>query len=179
MSKIWLLLNVALAVYIGIISFSNVFAEVESKENHLATPVSQEPLTMEVILETHYIDGNVEKEYTEEKILSMQDFWSAYEEWQVVEQKEGAIRFRKEIDDISPFIKAHGYFGIRDGALTIFEGIPMDNAAIQSFYQIDTEELETHLYEDLKNGIKIETKNDYLQVLETFRSYQNIEAVNS
>lgn len=179
MSKIWLLLHVVLAVYIGLISFTNTFAELDSQEKQKDIPVSQEPLTMEVILETHYIDGNVEKEYKEEKILSMEDFWSAYEEWQVMEQKEGTIRFRKEIDDISPFIKAHGYFGIRDGALTIFEGIPLGNTAIQSFYQIDTEELETHLHEDLKNGIKIESKKDYLQVLETFRPYQNIEAVNS
>src|SRR5690606_7368838 len=97
----------------------------------------------------------------EQKVTSMEDFWSEYKEWQVVEQREGLIRFKQEKDDISPYLKTYGYFGLQDGMLTIFEGIPMDNAAIESFYQIDTGELETHLYDKLNQGIKIETKENY------------------
>ncbi|WP_058307266.1 BofC C-terminal domain-containing protein [Gracilibacillus massiliensis] len=180
MGKFWLLLNGVVVLIIGVIGFQTLLNTEEIEKTEEGAPVvAQDPLTIELTLETHYIDGKVEREHFEETIASMQDFWSEYEEWQVMEQKEGFMRFRKEVDDISPYLKANGYFGIKDGTLTIFEGVPLQEAAVQSFYQIDTEELETHLYEKLKEGIKIDNKQDYTEVLETFRSYQNAEAVSS
>ncbi|MGN8645634.1 BofC C-terminal domain-containing protein [Gracilibacillus sp. HCP3S3_G5_1] len=180
MGKLWLLLNGVVVLIVGFISFQSFFEQEGSEEKEQEVMVmSQDPLTIELTLEKQYIDGNIETDYVKETIASMEDFWSEYQEWQVVEQKEGFIRFRKEVDDISPYLKANGYFGIKNGQLTIFEGVPVQESAVQSFYQIDTEELETHLYEQLKEGIKINTKQDYLEVLETFRSYQDVEAVNS
>ncbi len=182
MSKLWLLLNGIVVLIIGVIGFQSFITTPETNVKHSEENmpvIAQDPLTIELTLETHYIDGKVKSEKVEETIASMQDFWSEYHEWQVMEQKEGFIRFRKEVDDISPYLKANGYFGLKDGKLTIFEGIPVHEAAVQSFYQIDTKELVTHLHEKLKEGIKINTKQDYVEVLETYRSYQNIEAVNS
>ncbi len=182
MGKLWLLLNVVVVLIIGVISFQSFFQQEEVTEEEQQEEImvmSQDPLKIELTLEKQYIDGNIETEYVEETIASMEDFWSEYQEWQVMEQEEGFIRFRKEVDDISPYLKANGYFGIKEGQLTIFEGVPVHEAAVQSFYQIDTEELESHLHEQLKEGIKINSKKDYLEVLETYRSYQDIEAVNS
>ncbi|UOQ47317.1 intercompartmental signaling factor BofC [Gracilibacillus caseinilyticus] len=181
MSKLWLLLNGVIVAIIGVISYQSIQetpkSNAESPKEVMA--VAQDPLTIELTLEKHYIDGKVEREQVEETIASMQDFWAEYQDWQVMEQKEGHIRFRKEVNDISPYLKANGYFGIKNGKLTIFEGVPVQESAVQSFYQIDTDELESHLYERLKEGIKINTKKDYSEVLETFRSYQKAEAVNS
>ncbi|WP_018931461.1 BofC C-terminal domain-containing protein [Gracilibacillus lacisalsi] len=180
MGKLWLLLNGVVVLIIGVISFQSFFEQEETEELQEEVMVmSQDPLTIELTLEKQYIDGHIETENVQETIASMQDFWSEYQEWQVMEQRDGFIRFRKEVDDISPYLKANGYFGIKDGQLTIFEGVPVHEAAVQSFYQIDTEELESHLYEELQEGIKINSKKDYLEVLETFRSYQDVEAVNS
>lgn len=178
MNKIWLIANSILLIGVVVYTIFLPTPETQSPSGEVAT-VSQNYLSMDVILETYYLDGKSETEYVEETITSMEDFWSQYEEWQVVEQREGLIRFKQEKDDISPYLKTYGYFGLQDGMLTIFEGIPMENAAIESFYQIDTGELETHLYERLNQGIKIESKENYLNVIETFKNYEKAEAVSS
>lgn len=177
-NKFWLIANAILLI--GVIFYAVNLPTPESKDTpEEVAAVSHDFLVMDVILETHYLDGKSETDYIEQKVTSMEDFWSEYKEWQVVEQREGLIRFKQEKDDISPYLKTYGYFGLQDGMLTIFEGIPMDNAAIESFYQIDTGELETHLYDKLNQGIKIETKENYLNVIETFKNYEKAEAVSS
>lgn len=180
MNKIWLITNAVLLTGVVIFVLLLPTSNAPSPEDEV-TAASQTYLSMDVILETHYIDGKMETEYVKETITSMEDFWSEYKDWQVVEQKEGLIRFKQEKDDISPYLKTYGYFGLQDGVLTIFEGIPMENenAVIESFYQIDTGELETHLYKRLNQGIKINTKENYRNVIETFRNYEKAEAVSS
>ncbi|GAE92588.1 forespore regulator of the sigma-K checkpoint [Gracilibacillus boraciitolerans JCM 21714] len=175
-----MLLNGVVVLIIGVIGIQSLINSEETKSSEEDVMViAQDLLTIEVTLEKHYIDGKIEKKHVEETITSMQDFWSQYQDWKVMEQKEGYMRFQKQVDDISPYLKANGYFGIKNGKLTIFEGVPLQEEAIQSFYQIETEELEAHLYEQLKEGIKINSKQDYIEVLETFKAYQNVEAVNS
>ena len=101
----------------------------------------------------------------------MEDFWSEYTEWQLIDQDEEQIVFQQNIDDISPLLKANGYFGITDeGILTIFNGKPKTHNVIQSFFQIDMEKLESHQHEELKNGIPISSKDKYVKVLEVFKS---------
>ncbi|SER74212.1 forespore regulator of the sigma-K checkpoint [Gracilibacillus ureilyticus] len=180
MHKIWLLLN-GLVLVTGCIYLLNVNQQpADTKiEAEAADVMSREPLAIEVMLEKHYIDGQTEVEQRTETITSMEDFWSYYEDWNLVEQKQGFMRFRKDMNDISPYVKTYGYFGLKDGVLTIFEGIPVNEAVIHSFFHIDTDELESNLLEDLQNGIKIETKADYERVLETYRSYHHSEAVSS
>lgn len=80
--------------------------------------------------------------------------------------------FRKQVDDISPLLKANGYFGItEDGVLTIFNGRPDQLRIIQSFFQIDIKKLESKKQEELLQGIPIKTKDRYVEVLETFKQY--------
>ncbi|WP_054859181.1 BofC C-terminal domain-containing protein [Gracilibacillus sp. JCM 18860] len=178
MSKLWLSLNVLVLVMIGCYF---IFERNDPMEEMETSPVvAKEPHTIELKLEKKYIDGKTEVEETTTKISSMEDFWSQYQQWTLVEQKQGYIHFKQDVDDISPYLKTYGYFGIDDGGvLTIFEGIPVHEEVIQSFYHIDTNELESHLLEDLEDGIKIKTKEDYQQVIETFRTYQISEPVNS
>lgn len=129
----------------------------------------QGPLELDVILQRLYIDGQMVEEHQFEVVWSLEDFWASYEDWHLVNQKEGQVIFLKEIDDLSPMIKASGYFGLDDkGRLTIFEGKPENNKAIQSFYQIDTRELESKQSENLKNGIKIQDKDQYVSLLQFY-----------
>lgn len=129
-----------------------------------------------VVLERIYLDGEVSQEVVSETIWSMEDFWAKYDEWQLLDMEKDKVIFRKYMDDISPLLKANGYFGITDeGVLTIFNGRPINSNIIQSFFPIDLGKLESKKCEELKEGIPIKTKEQYVEVLKTFRSYSKVE----
>lgn len=136
-----------------------------------------DPLEIKVTLQKQFLDGNLEEETYYETIHAMEDFWASYEDWQVIDQKEGEMTFRKQIDDISPYLKQSGYFGLQNNMLSIFEGEPFHEQVIQSFYQIDTDTLESMQYKQLKNGIKIKSKDTYIQVLEGYRDLAPVKQV--
>lgn len=130
------------------------------------------PLSIEVVLQRHYLDGEVSKELVTETILSMEDFWAAYSSWELVKQEQGKIIFKKEIDDISPLLKANGYFGVsEDGILKVYDGKPSLNNVIQSFYQLNIEELESRKQQELMNGIPVLSKDNYQDVIKSFKNY--------
>lgn len=133
------------------------------------------PLTLKVVLERIYLDGEVSEETLQETVWAMEDFWAEYDNWQVIDLNEEQIVFQQYIDDISPLLKTNGYFGISsDGVLTIYEGKPTEaSKIIQSFFQIDVGKLESHQHEKLKGGIRVVSKDEYVQVLETFKPYSS------
>ncbi|SDK40400.1 BofC C-terminal domain-containing protein [Sediminibacillus albus] len=187
MKRYQLLLICSLAV-VGIITFAGYLSgeeqakTIEDKANPAAkneNPAQREPLELEVTLQKHYIDGKIEESTHKEKIWAMEDFWSYYHDWQVVDQKEGEIVFKKEISDISPYMKENGYFGLAENQLTIFEGLPIHEQVIQSFYQIDTDELESYQVKQLHDGIKIDSKQVYQYVLEAYRDMAPSRSVSS
>ncbi|MDL4841641.1 BofC C-terminal domain-containing protein [Aquibacillus rhizosphaerae] len=139
----------------------------------------QDQLVLEVTLQKQYLDGKIVEETHEEKITAMEDFWSYYHGWQVMNQEQGKIVFKKQIDDISPYLKENGYFGLSNDILTIFEGKPDHEQVIQSFYQIDTSELESYQAKELQDGIKIDSKEVYDYVLEAFREMTPSRSVSS
>ncbi|RBP94001.1 forespore regulator of the sigma-K checkpoint [Cytobacillus firmus] len=144
---------------------TSVYAE--AAEKHI-----EGPLKMDVILEREYLDGEVSQETIEETIWTLEDFWAKYDQWQLVDMDIDYMVFRRKMDDISPLLKANGYFGVtEDGTLTIFNGRPQETNIIQSFFQIDLGRLESTKCEELKKGIPIVTKDRYVEVLETFKSY--------
>lgn len=184
MKKHLLLLVLSLFFVVGGLSLSSYVKandkEVDNKDSSAETVdlVKREPLTLQVTLQKHYMDGKVLEESYKETIGSMQDFWSYYHGWQVVEQKEGEIIFKKHVQDISPYLKENGYFGLSNGILTIFEGQPESEQVIQSFYQIDTSELESYQAKQLQKGIKIDSKEVYEYVLEAYREMTPSKSVN-
>ena len=132
----------------------------------------KEPLHMTVILERVYLDGEISQEVVHETCWSMENFWAKYDQWQMVDMDEYTMVFRRQVDDISPLLKANGFFGItEDGVLTIFNGRPDRSKIIQSFFQIDIKRLESKTQEDLIQGIPIKSKDHYVEVLETFKPY--------
>jgi forespore regulator of the sigma-K checkpoint len=135
-----------------------------------------EPLNMTVILERIYLDGEKSEEVIQETCWSMENFWAKYDQWRLIDIDESTMVFRKQVDDISPLLKANGYFGItEDGVLTIFNGRPDQLRIIQSFFQIDIKKLESKKQEELLNGIPIKTKDRYVEVLETFKPYSKTQ----
>ncbi|MGG3888730.1 BofC C-terminal domain-containing protein [Metabacillus fastidiosus] len=142
-----------------------------------AAAEEKELLTMNVILERVYLDGEVSQEIRQETVRSVESLLNMYKQWKIIDQDEEQIVFQKQVDDISPLLKANGYFGIaNDGTLTIFNGNPNEtDEIIQSFFQLDVKKLETHKRQELKNGIRIESKDQYFNVIETFKSYTQIK----
>ena len=139
----------------------------------------QVPLKVELLLKCMYLDGEESEETVTETIYSMEHFWAKYEDWQFIGIEENQMVFQKHMDDISPLLKANGYFGVtEDGILTIFNGKPYKSHIIQSFFQIDVGKLESRKREELKKGIPIKTKDRYVEVLETFKSYTKEKAAN-
>lgn len=129
--------------------------------------------TIEIHLLREYLDGEKSIEVITETIDSMSDFWLTYHDWQLIEQSDDVIKLHKKIQDISPLLKTNGYFGLSEnGILTIFDGKPADENAIQSFYQIDIDKLESKVIDRLKIGIPIKTKNDFVTVISKLRQYE-------
>ncbi len=149
-----------MAMIVWLLSTSNVFAE-------------PSPVKMNVILERMYLDGEVSEEIREETVVSMKDIWKKYEGWQLVDMDDEQIVFQKTINDISPLLKANGYFGLtKNGTLSIFEGKPNKSSrVIQSFFQIDIKKLESRQHEQLKKGIRIISKSQYKDIIETYRHF--------
>lgn len=134
------------------------------------------PLHVKVILERAYVDGDISHEVIHETIWSMENFWAKYDGWDLIYMGKDKLVFHKNIDDISPLLKTNGYFGITDeGILTIFNGNPRNYNIIHSFFQIDVGKLESRKHEQLKKGIPIKSKNDYVEVLESFKVYSKEE----
>ncbi|MBH9967119.1 forespore regulator of the sigma-K checkpoint [[Bacillus] enclensis] len=128
--------------------------------------------TVTVKLERVYLDGEISEEIVQETIWSMEDFWAAYADWQLIDMTEEEVIFQKQVDDISPLLKTNGYFGISEnGVLSIFNGKPGQAEIIQSFFQIDVEKLESNSHETLIKGIPVKSKQKFEEVLESFKQY--------
>ncbi len=148
----------------------------------LAVPVmtnpfqAMDPKNVRVILERIYLDGEVSEEIVEETILSMEDFWAEYAEWELIDQDEAQVVFQQRVDDISPLLKINGYFGIsEDGILNIYEGKPSDEKVIQSFFQINMKKLKSHQQRQLENGIPVLSRDRYEEVLKMYKKYAKHE----
>lgn len=130
-----------------------------------------QPKTIQVILSRIYLDGEISEEVVEETILSMEDFWAEYGEWELVEQDEEQIVFQQKIEDISPLLKINGYFGISEqGTLNIYEGKPAENKVIQSFFQINTKKLKSYQQQKLEKGIPVLSRDRYEKVLKKYKN---------
>ncbi|WP_088102634.1 intercompartmental signaling factor BofC [Halalkalibacter urbisdiaboli] len=134
------------------------------------------PMTINVILEREYLDGEISEEKVQETIWSMEDFWAYYNDWTLIDQNEERMIFRKQINDISPLLKMNGYFGIsKDGTLNVYEGEPTESQIIQSFFQVDTSKLKSKQHTELVKGIPVKSREHYEEVLHVFSQYKRKE----
>lgn len=126
-----------------------------------------------IFLERVYVDGVVSQEVVRYEHSSKQDILNAYGPWRVVKEGENEMVLRIAVDDISPLLKANGYFGISvDNILSIYEGEPNQSTkVIQSFFQIDVEKLESYHRQKLKKGIRVHSKDEYVALMEFFKDY--------
>lgn len=164
---------------INLIGFSLVDGIKNEKIKVYANSTEVLPIELDILLKCEYLDGAVSEEKIKETIYSYENFWAKFDEWQFIGMENDMMVFQRKVDDISPLLKTNGYFGITDnGILTIFNGRPYKSNIIHSFFQIDVGKLESRKREELIKGIPIKTKDRYVEVLETFKTYtkEEIEA---
>lgn len=161
------------AAIVCITSFGFFFeaGQAEAESKNISNQIK--PLTTTVQVENVYLDGDVNIESRKETIWAMEDFWAEYAGYSLVEQREGFVLFRKQIDDISPLSKLNGYIGMTgDGIISTFHGQPDSvKIPIQLFFQVDTGRLESRIENQLKKGIPFRSKKEFLQVIDQYKLY--------
>ncbi|NMD70568.1 Forespore regulator of the sigma-K checkpoint, BofC [Bacillus sp. DNRA2] len=163
---------IAVAASFLLLFFNQEIGSAKELPRHLAA--TKQKVT--IVLQRVYLDGDMSEEVITETANSMHEIQERYEQWQLIDKQDSKLVFRLCFDDISPLLKANGYFGITDeGILTIFNGKPKHSKIIHSFYQIDVGKLESRKKQQLMKGIPIKTKDRYQQVLETFKPYTKYE----
>lgn len=133
--------------------------------------VQQEP-QITIMLQRTYLDGEVSQEVFTEKVVNLEKLLEQYKDWQLVDRDDGQIVLQKRIDDISPLLKTSGYFGVsKEGILQIFNGVPETDNVIHSFFQIDMKKMESYQRERLKRGIRVKSKERFVEVMEDMEQY--------
>ncbi|MBS2969854.1 BofC C-terminal domain-containing protein [Metabacillus sp. KIGAM252] len=160
-------------IQLSLITLITLFCtvNVQALEQRTADEANGKSITL--FLERDYLDGEVSVEIKREPYYSQSHVLARYPGWRLVEKSEKRIVLRKSMNDISPFMKANGYFGLNnEGILSIFDGKPNEEGkVIQSFFQIDVGKLETKRHMELENGIRVASRKKYLHVIETFKQY--------
>ncbi|CEG28006.1 BofC C-terminal domain-containing protein [Bacillus sp. B-jedd] len=161
------------AAVLGAVFFIFLFgAEVVVCGSAMDAGGQMDPLRLKVTLEKVYVDGEVSQEHSDVSAASWEEFWARYKDWSAVDVGRESVVLRKHVEDISPLLKANGYFGLNDeGVLAIFNGKPPYSQIIQSFFQIDVKKLESRKQVELQKGIPIRTRDRYMEVLESFKPY--------
>lgn len=125
-----------------------------------------------ITLERVFVDGEISEETLYQQGLTQQQICHKYKGWLMKSRGKGKIVFQKKMDDISPLLKANGYFGItNDGTVTIFNGKPDHEDIIHSFFQIDIKKLEGKKQNELLKGIPVKSVEDFNSVLKALKPY--------
>jgi forespore regulator of the sigma-K checkpoint len=136
-------------------------------------PVDKDALQeRKVILQREYLDGELSEEKITEWFGSIKELKNKYKGWKVLEQTKDHLVLHKMENDISPLLKANGYFGIsEDGTLSIYNGKPEHDKVIHTFFQIDVGKLEVYQQEELQNGIQIISKDQFKSLMNEYQEY--------
>lgn len=97
-------------------------------------------------------------------------------QWQPQLTETGEIAMIEQVEDLSETCKQRAYFSLdKLGQLSLFEGPPEQERVIRTFFQLDTDYMESSLprayWEALTKGIRISDVDEYNSVLSTFSEY--------
>ncbi|MFD4703614.1 BofC C-terminal domain-containing protein [Gottfriedia sp. NPDC058432] len=150
-------------------------AQTETLAAHNELQHSSNKKGITIILHKVYINGEVIEEIYINQHKTLGQVKKEFKGWKVIEENDDQIVLMKKINDLSPTLKAKGYFGINsNGVLNLYIGVPSGNNIIESFFQIDTNKLEVNKQKQLEQGIKISTKDHYDYLLHYLKEYERI-----
>ncbi len=139
------------------------YAKMEKAPNTCVTSIT---------LERVFVDGEVSEETLYQKGLTPKQIRHKYKGWLLKSRSQDKMVFQKNMNDISPLLKANGYLGItNDGTVTIFNGKPDHEDIIHSFFQIDIKKLEGKKQTQLLKGIPVKSVEDFNSALKALKPY--------
>lgn len=66
--------------------------------------------TLNLSIETIYLDGEKSIEQRTEAYEAMEDFFADYKDWQIIDMNQEMITLRTTEETVSPLVKWSGYF---------------------------------------------------------------------
>lgn len=126
-----------------------------------------------IILQRTYMSGDGCEEILSHQHMKPADIMKQYHDWTLVYQDDEEYVFLKKVNDLSPFVKANGFFGItEDGFFHMYGQSSKHKKVIQSFFHVDTKRMETMKREQYKKGVRIHSKHQYFQVIHEMEHYR-------
>jgi forespore regulator of the sigma-K checkpoint len=134
------------------------------------------PQNIEIIIQRNYRLGPVVEEKQYIPATNRDDIMEKFSGMELLEEKAGRFVFKTFIDDISPLINNHLFFGLSDdGFLSIYEGSLEEDNVIQTFFQLDIKRMESSLPLEevklLKKGIPFSSMSEYNSILSTYGEF--------
>lgn len=172
---VFVMLLVSAGYIFGFSMFENAQAEKRTPTAQSGHYGSQQhpKTTMDIYFKRVYMDGQTTVNVKHMTIWSVKNLRSKYSGWQLASENSDKIVLKKKVHDISPLLKASGYFGLsKEDILTIYKGKPDDKKAIHSFFQIKVKKLESGLQHELQQGIPVQSKGHYQQVIKHLKKYE-------
>jgi forespore regulator of the sigma-K checkpoint len=172
-------IGIILFAIVGALAFDNLFSHIispGSNQEEAIDVIAKQPVKL--ILKTNYMCGTEIGTKEFDQVKDMEEWLEAQNNLWITEGKKDSVytMSRNVLNDLSPLCKQKGYFGLsKEGVLTMFQGPPTDNHVIQTFFRIDTQLLESKLPKEkvgsLKQGIRVHSVDEYLNVLSTFEEF--------
>jgi len=96
--------------------------------------------------------------------------------WGQSVQFEETLKFCEYVPDLSADCVTNPYIGIDDtGHLTLFDGLPHDENAVHSFFQLQMELLESVMpaeaIQQLRVGLRVRDLDEYNSILSTYAEF--------
>ncbi|MDB5053436.1 MAG: bypass of forespore [Bacilli bacterium] len=135
----------------------------------------------ETFLQKIYVCGEETAKIGTLKSADIVAYHLAHLQDQMKLNEQGQVYFTEQVEDLSVQCKQNAFFGLdKNGNLSLFEGLPMHEQIIRTFFQLNVEHLKTSLPQgtlnQLEQGIKVSDLAEYNSVLSTFSDYA-VEAV--
>lgn len=167
---------IVLVLSAGITSY--YFAEqTDSMDANNEAQVVLSPQKWNVVIQKKYLVGPMVIEQGLYSTSELDQLIASLANVAIIEESEDTIVYEQMIEDLSPILKANGYFAMDPkGVLHLYQGgAKEEHNIIQTFFQIDIERLETTLpveeYMQLREGIPFTSLAEYNSILSTYSEY--------
>ncbi|WP_028596081.1 BofC C-terminal domain-containing protein [Paenibacillus assamensis] len=131
---------------------------------------------LSVIHRKQYICGTEDRYLGQQSREVVSELLDENSRWEPTIDHAQQVILVERIDDLSETCKRSAQMGMDiEGNLSLYDGAPSEERVIRTFFQIDIESMESALppqvLKQLKNGIRISDRDEYISVLSTFSDF--------
>jgi forespore regulator of the sigma-K checkpoint len=143
----------------------------------LLQTIAQSGLSRTVHLKVIYVSGEEIQTLPGVKSpLELKKIIREHPAWSGSISHEGDLWLEQKVNDLSALTKKEAYIGVDAfGNLTLFQGLPVQEKVMKTFFQMDMDSLKSSLpekvWKELHDGIRVQDIEEYNSVLSTFSDY--------